>query len=129
MAAPLRAGLGLANDLADLFELGAACNLAPFEDGGLGGRQNYTVCLHAPQRRIVVNVESRPNGIDRHINLVAGGEQIEACLHDANMGLDSNNQHLVDVERVHLCHEIRAAATAERKLGRDFRLNVLANRG
>ena len=120
MTAPLRTGRGFANDLADLFELGAACNLAPLEDGSLGRTQDDSVCLHAAQCRIVVNVESRPNGIDRHINFVAGGEQIEACLHDADMCLDSNNQYLVDVDRVDLRHEIGAAATTKRKLGRDF---------
>ena len=84
----------LANELADLLELGRARHGAPFEQSGFGGGERAAGRVESLQGDLSIDFESRTEGVDGQIHSEAFIQQIQGGLRDTDVRFDAGQQNL-----------------------------------
>src|SRR4051794_40779303 len=88
--------LELLHEGADALESGMVGTFGPFEEGGLGGRDDHAGAFKSAEGELPVDLRPRGHGVGQNLDPVAPVEQLQGGLGDADVGLDPDDRDVPD---------------------------------
>jgi hypothetical protein len=117
-----RSKKGLLHQFGDLFEFGVVGGSEQFEDGHFRGGDLGAFGACCGKADFLIFAGPRRNRIGNYANLIAGPEQIDGRLVNADMRLNPTQQNLFSTQAPQRCAEPIVAAAAKARFV--YRLNI-----